>query len=92
MILTDHKAAELYSPESGIMMQVWTDLPGLQIYSANGFDQPIGKGGREQPLHGAFCLETQLFPDGIHHPDFPSPILRAGEKLHTETKYLFGVR
>ena len=91
-ILTDPNAAELYSPESGIVMQVWTDLPGLQVFSGNGFDNPVGKGGCKHITHGAICLETQQYPNAINTPDFPSPILRAGERLHTETKYLFGVR
>ncbi len=91
-VLSDHHAAELWSPESGILMQIWTDLPGLQICTANKFTVPAGKGGRARAIHDAIVFETQMFPDAIHHPDFPSPILRAGEKLHTETKYLFGIR
>ncbi|MBR2080462.1 MAG: galactose mutarotase [Oscillospiraceae bacterium] len=91
-VLTDHKAAELYSPDSGILVQVWTDLPGMQVYSSNMLENSVGKGGRRHMTNGAICLETQLFPDSIHNPDFPSPILRAGQALHTETDYLFGIR
>ena len=42
--------------------------------------------------HGAVCLETQVFPDGMNHYAFPSPVLHPGEHLHTETVYAFSVR
>lgn len=92
LVLSNHKGVELYSPESGILMQVWSDLPGLQLYSGNQLQDFVGKGGRKHTTYGGVCLETQLFPDSIHNPDFPSPILKAGEALHTETNYLFGIR
>ena len=82
-------AAELYSPQSGIAMAMRTTLPGVQLYTANTMGPRRGKGGRAMCDHGAVCLETQLFPDGLNHYGFPSPLLRPGEELHTETVYSF---
>ena len=91
-ILNSRNAAELYSPESGIMMEVHTDLPSLLFFSSNFFGTKTGKDGKPLLQHCAACLETQTYPDAIHHPEFPSNVLRAGEPLHTETKFLFGIR
>ena len=51
-----------------------------------------GKRGTRMSSHGAVCLETQVFPDGMNHYAFPSPVLHPGEHLHTETVYAFSVR
>ena len=73
-------AARAYSPRTGIALEVLTDLPGVQFYSGNYLDGcPAGKGGAPYARRWGFCLETQLFPDSPHHPNFPSPVLRAGE-------------
>ena len=84
--LSGHDAAELYSPESGIVMQITTDMPGVQLYTANFLERIPGKHGALMEPRGAICLETQEFPDAVHHSDFPSPILRAGEQYHRETE------
>lgn len=83
--------ARLYSPDSGIAMYLRTTLPGVQLYTANSLSRRRGKGGSVMGAHGAVCLETQLFPDGLNHYGFPSPLLRPGERLHTETVYAFRV-
>ncbi len=92
MVLSGSHAAELYSPESGIVMDVYTTLPGMQLYTANSLSERAGKRGTRMSSHGAVCLETQVFPDGMNHYAFPSPVLRPGEHLHTETVYAFSVR
>ena len=82
----------LYSPESGIEMTVETDLPGMQLYTANWLSERPGKRGTIIRPRDAACFETQLFPNAMNCYAFPSPVLRAGEHLHTQTAYGFGVR
>ena len=72
-----------------LVMETETDLPGLQVYTANGLSARPGKGGAIMIPRGAVCLETQLFPNGMNCWGFPSPVLRAGQPLHTETVYRF---
>ena len=86
-ILSGPLAAQAYSDVSGIQLQCFTDLPGMQLYTANSLGEFTGKGGKKMGPHQAFCLETQLFPDALNHYGFPSPILHAGEKLFHETVY-----
>lgn len=76
------------SPKSGIGVVCSTDLPGVQIYTANGLSLPDGKGG-PMTKHQGFCMETQFFPNSPNRPDFPSCILRAGENFHSMTAYAF---
>lgn len=85
------KAAVLFSPDSGIRLTVSTTLPGMQLYSANWLSPRKGKLGAQISPRGAVCLETQLFPNALACPDFPSPILRAGEHYHSETVYQFEI-
>jgi aldose 1-epimerase len=87
------EAAELYDPETGRVLKVLTDQPGIQFYSGNFLDGSIkGKGGKPDELHAALCLETQHFPDSPNHPDFPTTVLKAGEHYHTVTIYRFSAR
>lgn len=84
-------AAKLCSPRTGILLTAETTLEGVQVYTANFLSPRKGKGGAVYgPYHGV-CLETQHFPDAIHHPNFPSPVLRAGEALCERTVYAFSV-
>lgn len=85
-------AARLYSLESGIAMEVSTDLPGIQLYTANMLSRRAGKGTRHYGPHDAVCLETQQIPDAIHHENFPSPVLHAGEEWHYKTCFAFSIR
>ena len=91
-VLTGKKAAVLYSPESGIEMTVETDLPGMQLYTANCLGERKGKNGSTIGLRSAACFETQLFPNGMNCYAFPSPVLRAGAHLHSDTVYSFRIR
>ena len=77
-----------HSERSGITMNTYTDLPGFQFYIPEAF-KPLGKGGVHYPARPAFCFETQFFPDAIHHPNFASPILRAGDIFESRTVYEF---
>jgi aldose 1-epimerase len=83
------KAAEAYEPASGRRMEVFTDKPGIQFYSGNFLAPVTGKLGVIYQRRGGFCLETQYFPDSINKKNFPSPLLRAGEKYRFTTKYIF---
>lgn len=72
--------ATLFDPESGRRMEVITDQPGMQFYSGNFFDGSYTcKGGRTVGHRCALALETQAWPDAIHHPAFPNTVLRPGE-------------
>ena len=90
--LSGKRAAELYGERTGIAMTVETDLPGMQVYSGNFLTPGTGKNGSPFDHRGAVCLETQLYPNGMVCYGFPSPILRAGNTLHSETRYLFSIR
>lgn len=83
------KVAEVVSDKSGIRMEVYTDLPGVQMYTANFLDNEPGKGGVSYIKRSAVCLETQYYPDAIHHDNFPGPICKKGEKYDTRTAYRF---
>ncbi len=73
-------AARAIGPETGRVLEVRTDQPGLQLYCADNLDDSFrGKHGKTYGRRSALCLETQLFPDSPNHAHFPSPILRPGE-------------
>lgn len=80
--------AILQDPESGRSMAVYTDCPGVQFYAGN-FISGAGKDGKPSVKRGGICLETQYYPDSIHHPEWPQPVVKAGEKYHSETVYRF---
>lgn len=80
----------LKDPSSGRAMSVSTTAPGVQLYTSNNMGSTRGIGGTYEP-HGAVCLETQLFPDSVHHDNFPNCILRPGETFHSVTTYRFFV-
>jgi len=84
--------ARVSEPTTGRVMEVETTEPGVQFYSGNFLDGKItGKRGVVYGQHHGFCLETQHFPDSIHHPHFPSTVLRPGEIYRQTTIYRFGV-
>jgi aldose 1-epimerase len=86
-------AARVHEPKSGRTMEVWTTEPGVQLYTANGMDGKMtGTGGVRYVQHGAFCLETQHFPDSINKPNFPSVVLRPGETYRTTTAFRFSAK
>ena len=82
-------AAVAVSPRTGIRMMAETTLPGMQFYSANYLTKRKGKGGALYAPRHAFCLETQFFPDSPNQPNFPSAILKVGEKFDHTTRFLF---
>jgi aldose 1-epimerase len=79
-------------PSSGRTMEVYTSEPGVQFYTGNFMNgSDIGKTGKPYPLRGAFCFETQHFPDSPNKPEFPSTLLNPGEVYETTTIYKLGV-
>ena len=83
-----YPCAQLSDPESGRIMAVYTDCPGVQFYAGN-FLKETGKGGVYYGKRSGICLETQYYPDSIHHSEWPQPITKAGKKYHSETVYRF---
>ena len=81
----------LSDPESGRMMTIHSDEPGLQFYSGNFLDgSNVGKGGVVYNYRYGMCLETQHFPDSPNQPGFPNTILQPGEVYKTKTVHTFG--
>ena len=83
------KVASAESEETGIKMEVYTDLPGIQFYSGNFLAGAKGKEGAVYGKGCGICFETQYFPDAIHKDNFESPITKAGEVYDTTTTYRF---
>ena len=82
--------AIVHEPVSGRRMEVWTEEPGVQLYTGNFLTAAtIGKSGRPYGRNHGFCLETQHMPDSINHPNFPSIVLRPGEVYRTKTVHRF---
>lgn len=80
------RAARLCDPNSGRALEVLTDQPGIQFYSGNLLDGSLrGKGGVVYDKRAGLCLESQGFPDSPNHPDFPSTMLRPGERFTSRT-------
>ena len=85
-------AAFAVDEASGRKMEVYTDLPGMQFYTANALKSEFtGKDGVLYGKRGAYCFETQFYPDAINKPNFPSPVLPAAEEYRTTTIYKFDV-
>lgn len=73
----------------GLVMECWTTMKGLQVYTGNYIEQHEGKSGRMYDVQHAVCLEAQNWPDAIHHANFPNIILRPNERLDEITEYRF---
>lgn len=84
-------AAIVHEEVSGRTMEVITDQPGVQFYTANTTNIPGGKGGAVYGNYSALCLETQHFPDAPHNPQWDTTLLRPGEIYDTTTIYAFRV-
>ena len=81
--------ANLRSLETGIAMEVSTDLPGMQFYVGNFLEREEGKGGAGYLRRHGACFETQYFPDAVHKEHFEGPVVKAGETYDTTTVYRF---
>ena len=70
-------------------MEVYTDLPGVQIYGGGYIENEVGKNGHVYQRYQGICFETQGYPDAINQPNFPTTIVRKGEVFQTTTMYRF---
>ncbi len=78
------------SPKTGIKMEIFTSQPGIQLYTGNWMTGNfVGKNGQRYPKRSAVCFETQHYPDSIHHPEYPSVVLRPGTIFRSRTMYKF---
>jgi aldose 1-epimerase len=85
--------AVLRDPASGRTLEVLSDQPGVQVYTGNYLDGTVrGKGGAVYGKQAAVCLETQLHPDSVHHPAWPSPRLDPGATYRHTMVHRFGTR
>ena len=86
-------ACELYCPETGIDLKVYTDEPGVQVYTGNFLDGTVtGKGGVVYNHRTAVCLETQHYPDSPNKEQWPQVVLRPGETYRSHCVYAFSVK
>ena len=86
-------AAEVYCPETGIVLKEYTSEPGVQVYAGNFLNGTItGKNGAVYGHRSAICLESQKFPDTPNKPDWPSAVLRPGETYTSHCVFAFSVR
>ena len=84
--------ASLESPATGIRLDVYTTEPGIQVYCGNFLDGTVkGKKGIAYGFRAAVCLETQKYPDTPNKPEWPSAVLRPGEKYESRCIYKFSV-
>ena len=84
------RCARLTGDRSGIVMEVWTEKPGVQLYTGNFLDGTVpGKGGAVHQPRQAVCLETQFFPDSPNHPEWGDVLLRPGRRYDYTTEYRF---
>jgi aldose 1-epimerase len=86
-------AAKVVADKSNIVMEVFTQEPGVQFYTGNFMNSSHTiKGGKKDDKRSAFCLETQHFPDSPNQPNFPSTVLEVGKKYKTSTVYKFSLK
>lgn len=89
---TFKKVASLYDPRTFRTMEVFTDMPGIQIYTGNYLEpSPIGKNNTAFHPHDGIALETQYFPNCVNIDSFPKPLIKAGETFKSKTGYRFSV-
>lgn len=85
-------AASVEEPQSGRIMTVETDKPGIQFYIGIGLNNESGKNGHVYNQYAGLCLESQFFPDSPNQKSFPSCIVKAGEEYSCKTIYKFSIK
>ena len=83
------KVAVLSDKKAGRTMEVYTDMPGIQVYSANWVGRHKGKGGAQYKRRCGIALETQFFPNSANDPNFAKPVVEPGKDFHSTTVYKF---
>ncbi len=84
--------AKVVEPKSGRVMEIVTTQPAVQFYTGNFLDGTLKSGDKAYQKHAAFCLETQHYPDSPNRPEFPSVVLKPGEKYRQSTVHKFSVK
>lgn len=85
------KVAELFDSKSGRLMEVFTDLPGMQFYTGNFLGSEKGKENAHYQRRDGVCFETQYYPNACNIPSFPSSIVKANQEFETVTIYKFSI-
>lgn len=87
------KCGEVYAPKTGRLLECWTSEPGVHLYTSGHFNgSQVGKNGVVYKKHGAFCLETQHYPNSPNIPQFPSTTLTPDDMYKSTTVFKFGTR
>jgi aldose 1-epimerase len=89
--------ATLYSPKTGIFMEMFTNEPGVQVYTGNfqgiqGEENIVRKLGKHYPQYISVCLESQKYPDSPNHPEWPSPVVTPEKPYYSHAAYKFSVK
>ena len=84
-------AAKVKDPSSSRVLDLWTNTPRMQFYTANYVNGIVGKGGAVYGKHSGLCLETQGFPNAINQPNFPSVVIQPGEKYEHTMLFEFSI-
>lgn len=84
-------AAKVTDPLTSRVLNLWTNAPGMQFYTGNYVENVAGKKGAVYGKHAGLCLETQGFPDAINQPNFPSIVVRPGEKYQHSMLFEFSI-
>ena len=83
----------VWEPQSGRVLEVITDQPGMQLYTGNFLDgKQIGHGGKAFNYRSGLCLESGHYPDSPNHPEFPTTVLNPGETFKSTTIYRFSIK
>ncbi|MDF9831379.1 aldose epimerase family protein [Parabacteroides sp. PF5-6] len=86
------RSARCSSPKTGIVLELFTTEPGVQLYTGNWMTGNFeGKSGQRYPERAALCLETQHFPDSPNKPEYPTTVLRPGEIFKSTTLFSFNI-
>lgn len=86
-------AASLYSPQTGIFLEMFTNEPGIQVYTGNFQGTGVScKHGIKYPKHVSVCLESQKYPDSPNKKNWPSPYLKPGEEYYSHVAYKFSIK
>ena len=90
-------AATLYSPKTGIFMEMFTNEPGVQVYTGNfqgiqGEENIVRKLGKHYPQYISVCLESQKYPDSPNHPEWPSPVVTPEKPYYSHAAYKFSIK
>ena len=90
-------AATLYSPKTGIFMEMFTNEPGVQVYTGNfqgigGEENIVRKLGKKYPQYISVCLESQKYPDSPNHPEWPSPVVTPEKPYYSHAAYKFSIK